>query len=156
MSPGMSGRDNPGLLLDTLSVAVPIEIMRLQGSSSANRLALARELGMPDVDAVFGEPERRAARQRLEERPDREHPLGHADAMMFGGPGAGRSLGAWAKALAVLAYQPGGVRLGPLGWCAAHPRQRWADGDKVCAMCLAEEIAAKVKDVSGPEMNGDS
>lgn len=58
-----------------------------------------------------------------------------------------RAHASYAAALAVLAFAPGGVRLGPLGWCAAHPGQRWADGDKVCPACLAVEIAAKAENV---------
>lgn len=63
-------------------------------------------------------------------------------AVPFRGEGAGRSLAAWAKALAVLAYAPGGVRFGPLTWCAAHPRSRWVEYES-CPACLAEETTAK-------------
>jgi hypothetical protein len=139
----MSGRQNDGLLLDTLTVAVPLEIMRLAGATPEERAALAARLGMPRYATKPRTPERHAEQAAIDALPDKGHPLGNADAMLFGGEGAGRSLAAWAKALAVLAYHYGGVRFGPLAWCAAHPRQRWEERDKVCPACLRGEIAAK-------------
>lgn len=54
---------------------------------------------------------------------------------------AGEVFNELAKGLALLAYQPGGVRFRSLSWCAAHPRERWTDG-VICPACLREERQA--------------
>lgn len=117
----MSGRGNPGLLLDSMSVSVPLLIGQLREAGEDARTDLASRLR------------------------DERLLLTGGDALLYGGkPAEVRGAHArFAAALAVLAFNHGGVRFGPLGWCAAHPRQRWTDGDKVCPTCLAEEIAAK-------------
>lgn len=121
----MSGRDNPGLLLDSMSVSVPLLIGRLREAGEDARAELATKL--------------------------RDERLTGGDALLYGGRSeeVAGAHARFAAALAVLAFNVGGVRFGPLGWCAAHPRQRWADGDKVCMACLAEEIAAKAEAARG-------
>jgi hypothetical protein len=109
----VSGHENPGLLLDTLAIAVPAEIDNLRWSDGQDRLAIAPRLSV---------------RMRS-----------GGDDLLFGGPECARSFADLAQALALLAYQPGGVRFGPLAWCAAHPRERWPDGESICPACLREE-----------------
>lgn len=121
----MSGRDNPGLLLDSMSVSVSLLIGQLREAGEDTRTALASRLR------------------------DEGLLISRGDALLYGSQGGGRAHASYAAALAVLAFNAGGVRFGPLAWCAAHPRQRWADGDKVCPACLAEEIAAKPEAARG-------
>ena len=120
----MSGRDNPGLLADTLAMAVPLEIGRL------------RDAGQDARDGL-------AARLRLPQDAESLHALTGADAMLYGGKGAGPACAGFAVALALLAFAPGGVTFGELAWCAAHLRERWAGGDGICPACLREEREAR-------------
>jgi hypothetical protein len=62
---------------------------------------------------------------------------------------AGEVFNELAKGLAVLAYQPGGVRFRGLSWCAAHPCERWTDGP-ICPACLREERQASGAGVLEP------
>ena len=119
----MSGSENPGLLADTLAMAVPLEIGRLREAGEDARDVLAQRLRWPR------DPEGRYA-------------LTGADAMLYGGKGAGPAFAGFAVALALLAFAPGGVTFGALAWCAAHPRERWAAQDGICPACLREERAA--------------
>lgn len=48
-----------------------------------------------------------------------------------------------ARGLAVLACQPGGVTFAGMHWCAAHPREPWPDGERICPACLREEHERK-------------
>lgn len=114
----MSGHEDPGLLLDTLAIAVPAEIGKLREAEEGRGAVVASRLRDPDGPLMTG------------------------DAVLYGGQGCATGFAAFARALAVLAFQPGGVRFGPLHWCAAHPRERRADGDVICPACLREEIAA--------------
>lgn len=139
----MSGRDNHALLYDALSAAVPLEIMQLRDASREQLAALAARLRWPDLKAKPGTPERRAEASRLDAEPGGGYALANADAMLYGGQGAARAFANYAKALAILAHRPGGVRFGSLTWCAAHPRERWPDGERICPACLREEIAAR-------------
>lgn len=52
---------------------------------------------------------------------------------------AGEVFNFLARGLAVLACQPGGVTFHGLHWCAAHMRERWPDGERICPACLREE-----------------
>jgi hypothetical protein len=115
----VSGRDNPGLLLDALAMAVPLEIGRLRDAGEDARDGLAARLRLP--------------------QPEGENALRGADAMLYGGKGGGQAFAGFAAAIAVLAFAPGGVRFGALAWCAAHMRERWPDGEKACPACLREE-----------------
>jgi hypothetical protein len=119
----VSGHGNPGLLLDTLAMTVPLEIGRLRDAGQDARDALAQRLRWP-------------------RDPDGRYALTGADAMLYGGKGAGGAFAGFATAIALLSFAPGGVTFGGLAWCAAHPRQRWAGGDRICPACLREEIAA--------------
>jgi hypothetical protein len=118
----VSGNDNPGLLLDTLAMTVPLEIGRLRDAGEDARGCLAARLRLP--------------------QPEGENALRGADAMLYGGKGAELAFAGFATVLAVLSFTPGGVRFGALAWCAAHMRERWPDGDAICPACLREEIAA--------------
>jgi len=100
---------NEALLLDTLTVAVPLAIGRLAGAGEAQRADLARHLRLAGPAAAPGTPGRRLDLSRLAERPDGGYPLGAADDMLYGGQR-----------------------------CAAHPRERWPD-TAVCPACLREE-----------------
>jgi hypothetical protein len=63
-----------------------------------------------------------------------------ADEMLYGGPLCARAFAVYARALAVLAFQPGGVTFGGLHWCAAHLGMPWPAGHGVpCPHCLREE-----------------
>jgi hypothetical protein len=127
----VSGQQDEGAVLDALAAAVPLEVMRLREMTPEDRAALARSLGMPRYATKPRTPERHAEQAGLDALPDKGHPLGHADAMLFGGPGAGRSLAAWAKALALLSFAPGGVTFRGLHWCRDH------------AECLAAKAEAR-------------
>jgi hypothetical protein len=104
---------DPGLLPGFLATAVTAEIEGLRWSDPGARAAMARRIDLEQ----------------------------DADAVLYGGKGCGKAFARFARALALLAYQPGGVRFGPLSWCAAHPRERWADGP-ICPACLREERQA--------------
>jgi hypothetical protein len=118
----MSGRDGTGLLLDTLAMAVPLEILALREAGEDARLDLARRLRAP--------------------RGDGESALFGADMMLYGGKGGREALANYARAIALLSYQPGGVSFAGLCWCAAHPRARWGEYES-CPGCLTDEAAAK-------------
>lgn len=136
----MSGRSDDGLLLGMLSVAVLAEMDNLRGTDEETRLSMARRLGYPDIKARPGTPEYYVELGRLSSLPFGGYPLGGADAVMFGGRGCAQAFAAWARALALLAYNTGGVTFGPLRWCAAHPRGPWKETDgRICPACLREE-----------------
>lgn len=103
------------LLADTLTVTVPIEIENLRWTDTEYRTWLAHSGHLNPAIQEGG------------------------DDLLYGGQRCTESFTRLARALAVLAYQPGGVTFGPLAWCATHPRQRWAPMDGVCPACLAAE-----------------
>lgn len=113
------GRSVPDVLAFTLELAVPLRIIELRGARGEERYRLAREAA--DVIAA------------------------HGDDILFRSPrrgGTARATAALITGLACAAFQPGGVRFGPLAWCAAHPGHRWADNELLCGACLAAETAA--------------
>jgi hypothetical protein len=108
--------DTAALLASTLEAAVPLRIMELGGVSDETRMRLAGEAS----DQIAA----------------------HGDNILFRGSRRGdtaRAVGWLITGLACAACQPGGVRFRELAWCAAHPRHRWAAGDRICALCLAAE-----------------
>jgi hypothetical protein len=138
----MSGRSNDDLLLGMLAVAVMAAVDDLRWTDEGIRLRMLRDLGYPDTKAEHGTPEYYAEMDRLGKLPDQGYPLGHGDALMFGGTGCVQAFASTARALALLAYGYGGVTFGPLRWCAAHMHQRWTPADgQVCPSCLREEQA---------------
>lgn len=140
-------------LLDALEAGVALEIMRLRDATREQRDALAASLRPPEYKTESRTPERRAEQLALEALPLGGEPLGSADAMMYGGKGAALSLSNWSKALALLALRPGGVRFGPLGWCAVHApagSRRWPGGQQVCPGCLDEEPEGRDDPVAAP------
>jgi len=69
-------------------------------------------------------------------------PFEHFDDLLYGGKGCVPSFAALSRGLAILACRAGGVRVGPLGWCAAHHpggTRRWPEGQSICPACLREE-----------------
>ncbi len=141
----MSARDDclQGLLSDALAMAVQLEIMRLRDATPEQRDALAASLRYPENKEKKGTPEYRAEEARLSALPFSGYPLGGADVMLYGGKGARESLAAWAKAIALLAFAPGGIRFGSLGFCAAHPAAKWPESEAACPACLDAEMTAK-------------
>lgn len=138
----MSGRSDDGLLLGMLAVAVMAAVDDLRWTDEEIRLRMLRDLGYPDTRAEHGTPEYYAEMDRLGKLPDQGYPLGHGDALMFGGTGCVQAFASTARALALLAYGYGGVTFGPLRWCASHMRQRWTQADgQVCPSCLRDEEA---------------
>lgn len=104
----------PFLLAVTLQAAVPLRIRELAGLPEETRAALAREAG--EVIAHEG------------------------DAILYRRPGqTARATGKLITGLACLAFAPGGVTLGNLAWCAAHPARQYVHGSRVCPECLAAE-----------------
>ncbi len=83
---------NDHLLLATLDVAVPLRIADLTYWSEAGRLTHAA--GCADIIAAQG------------------------DALQYGGKGCREAFAAMVRALAVMAYQPGGVTFAGRHWCA--------------------------------------
>ena len=110
----MSGRDDPGLLADSLAMSVQQMIPQLrEAGEGARELLRARILGGNLLQQ-------------------------DADTMLYGGRGSGNAHAAYATTIAILAFAPGGVRVAGLCFCAAHPFQRWGEYE-VCGACLAEE-----------------
>lgn len=105
------------LLLAHLQAAVRVEIEAARSADAELRVSQGRSL-LPVI-------------------------MEHGDDLMFGGRHCQEAAAALARVLAVLAFQPGGVRFGTLGFCAAHIRQRWPEGDVICPACLGEERAAR-------------
>lgn len=99
--------DSSRLLLDSLQLAVPLEIMRMARWSPEERVAA----GHAAVDTVTT----------------------HGDALQFKGPNAAQraltreAFVALARGLAVLAYQPGGVTFCGQHWCVDHAECRAAE-----------------------------
>lgn len=117
----MNGGNDPGLLLESMSVSVPLLIGQLREAGEDARADLATRLR------------------------DERLLLTGGDALLYGGGRLEEAAGAHARfatAIAVLAFSVGGVRFGPFTWCAAHPRARWGEYES-CPACLAEEITAK-------------
>lgn len=100
-----------GLLLDTLQTAVHLEMQAARQLSPGEQALIAGRLA-GEMDKL--------------------------DELLYGGPDCGAGFAALARALAVLALQPGGVRFRSLGFCAAHPRERWPDAGIACPGCLRE------------------
>lgn len=111
----MSGTDGDGVLLAGLEVAVPLEIDALRWTGEEHRAWLAHSGRLNPAIAEGG------------------------DDLLYGGARCAESFTRLARALALLAYQPGGVMFGPLAWCATHPTQRWGKADGVCPACLSTE-----------------
>lgn len=119
----MSARDGylQGLLSDALTMAVQLEIGRLREADEEQRLAVL---------------------SRLQETQRRDGSLGALDSMQYGGGEVSGSFAAVTRAVAVMAFQPGGVRFAGRTWCGVHhPGGVRAEG--ICPVCLDEEIAAK-------------
>ena len=132
------------VLLMSLAVAVPIEIGNLRWSDAEARIAIAARFQRPGTAADPGSGEEIAGRGYLQECPGGGYRLGDMDSMLYGGRGCAAAFANVAKVLALLAYQPGGVRFGPLRWCAAHMQERWMEPDgQVCPACLREETSGK-------------
>jgi len=114
-------------LLAALRTAVALEIPQLAGLDAADRIDLAR-----------------AGAETLQEG---------ADAMLFGSAHkAQKRLGAahfaaLARALAAMAYQPGGVTFAGVHWCTDHQEcldaEAWAAGRLCAAARLVEERGAE-------------
>ena len=113
----MNGENSPGLLATSLAVSVPLLIMQLRDAGEDARTVLAAKIRDDRLLQKSG------------------------DNMLYAGTGAAKSHAAYATAVALLAFAPGGVRFGELCFCAAHPAEKWGDFE-VCAKCLAEEAAA--------------
>lgn len=125
--PLTGGGSSWDLLEVTLAALVPLRILELRGTTFEERAGLARE-----ASAAIAE---------------------NGDVILYRGsrPGeTGRAAGKLITGLACLAYQPGGVRFGNQGWCAAHPQNRWDPGDLVCARCLAGESACRPAETHPP------
>lgn len=131
------------LLLMTLTLAVPIEIDNLRGTDEETRTALGARFRWPapgTKPASSGGDT--ASGHRLPEATDDGYALSHMDSMQYGGSGCAAAFTNTAKVLALLAYEPGGVRFGPLRWCATHMGNRWAEADgPICPACLREETS---------------
>ena len=146
-------------LIETLALAVPLRIAELQEESPQRRRLIARRAagivsGQGDT-LMYGSREgsklgRGAAEMAAHKRHGRVTD-GNRDELTRTCPvckrgqatySAGEVFNELAKGLACAAFQPGGVCFGGLSWCAAHPRERWAQG-RNCPACLREEITAK-------------
>lgn len=64
------------------------------------------------------------------------------DDLLYGGRLCATTFAAYTRALALLAFAPGGVTAFGLTFCATHPRVR--AGCELCPDCLAEEPAAQL------------
>jgi hypothetical protein len=146
------------LMYCSLSVAVFAEIDGLRDLDEQCRLSMLAAFAWPEPRARRGEDDRERYAE-LAKLP--EYALAHMDDMLYGGRGCAAGFTVVARALAILAYQPGGVTFGPLRWCAAHMHERWTVADGViCPHCLREEIAAKTTprspDGRGPALKADA
>lgn len=81
-----------GLLGISLAAMVPLRIAELADLTDDQRIALAD--GIPDAIA------------------------GHGDDLLYGGKHCAQTWAALVRALAIGAYQPGGITFGDLHWCA--------------------------------------
>ena len=106
-----------GLLADSLAIAVPLKIAALRCMDRESRQALTATL-----------------RSGLRE---------DSGDLLYGGSGCARSFATFARAIAALSFQPGGITVAGQRWCAAHRGLPWngADGT-VCPRCRHEESAA--------------
>jgi hypothetical protein len=120
-------RDTTWDLLEmTLEVAVPLRIWELRHATGGERIRLAGQASCEIAE--------------------------HGDVILYRSPRHGdtaRAVSWLITGLACAAYQPGGVRFGNLGWCAAHPGHRWADEERICARCVAEEAQTVPTPVPG-------
>lgn len=113
------------LLPDMLALAVPLWIMQMRNSTHEQRQARARQCA-----ELLGES-------------------GMGEAVLYNIKGkSGRSFNAVAESIAILAFQPGGVRVFGALWCARHPSAK-ANGSQICPDCLDEEVA-KDRGSGGP------
>lgn len=87
----MTNRD---LLATSLAAAVHLEMLRLRDHTPQQRAAEVRSAGV--------------------------HIGAHGDTLQYGGPGTVSVFTTTAKALAVLAYQPGGVTFAGMHFCTQH------------------------------------
>ncbi|UJW28842.1 hypothetical protein L3Q67_26645 [Saccharothrix sp. AJ9571] len=71
----------------------------------------------------------------------------HGDDLMFGGKHTGDAFATLARALAVLAHQPGGVSFAGLHWCVGSGHH----GTRDAAPCAAERAAEQVSPASAAE-----
>jgi hypothetical protein len=105
----------PSILEITLSAAVPLRIAELAGTSPDRRLALAT--GAADTLAA------------------------HGDDLLYGGEHCRAAFGAVVRALAIGAYQPGGIHFAGTLWCAVHHphggREEWP-----CPPCVEAGMPA--------------
>lgn len=104
------------LLADCLEAAVPLHIWVMKDWSPEARMWTGRDMA--------------------------DYISAHGDVILYRGHKqgeSGRAFNALAKGLAAAAYQPGGVTFHGLHWCAAHMRERWPDGERICPACLREE-----------------
>jgi hypothetical protein len=145
----VSGHDD--VLTETLAFAVPLwiaEFRRLDpgqrqvvASRSAKVIAAQGDTLMFGSKAAFGDGAREMAAHQAHGRVKAGEELtGKCRACTRGQASysAGEVFNELARGLACAAFQPGGVRFAGLSWCAAHPRERWADGP-VCPACLRDE-----------------
>jgi hypothetical protein len=84
----------PSTLGTALAAAVPLRIVELASSSDEQRLALVAGT----VDTICT----------------------HGDDLLFGGKHCKETFAALVRALAVAAYQPGGITFAGRHWCAAY------------------------------------
>lgn len=139
-------------LAETLALTVPMWMDQFRGLAPEQRQAIASAAAriiaaqgdtlMFGSRTAFGHGGKELAGHRKHEAGG-EDPTGKCRVCTAGQASysAGEVFNELAKGLACAAFQPGGTRFGLLSWCAAHPRQRWADGP-ICPACLHEERAA--------------
>lgn len=149
----MTGRDDA--LTETLALTVPwliAEARRLSeeqrqviASRAAKIIAAQGDTLMYGSEATFGHGAREMATHQKHARGSEAGPAGKCRVCTAGQAqfSAGEVFNELAKGLAVLAFQPGGVRFRSLRWCAAHMQERWTEADGVvCPACLREERQA--------------
>lgn len=98
-----------------MSAAVPLEIARIGGMDEEQREWLGTQV-LPLMQEG-------------------------GDQLLFGGKLCARTFGAYAKAVALLSFNHGGVFAFGMGWCARHPGKSFSAYP--CPLCMREEIAAR-------------